>query len=153
MRSHILAPLIATSLVIAAPVSAQDPVQEMAPESEWVERLADPEFQEQMAGMLGGFMTVLLDIPIGQFAEAAQKAIPEGFEDKVDRDGTLSRVDPDMTIGDLARKENPDFEQDMQGKLRKGSAMAGILASEIGVLLPQLKAMSERMKRRMEEHQ
>ncbi|MEL6875986.1 MAG: hypothetical protein AAGM33_10980 [Pseudomonadota bacterium] len=149
MRSHILAPLIATSLVIAAPVSAQD----RTPESEWAERIADPEFQEQMAGMLGGFMTVLLDIPIGQFAQAAQKAIPEGFEDKVDRDGTLSRVDPDMTIGDLAREDNPDFEEDMQGKLRKGSAMAGILASEIGALLPQLKAMSERMKRRMEEHQ
>lgn len=149
MRTHILAPLIATSLVIAAPVSAQD----MAPESEWAERIADPEFQEQMAGMLGGFMTVLLDIPIGQFAEAAQKAIPEGLEDKVDRDGSLSRIDPDMTIGDLARKDNPDFEQDMQGKLRKGSAMAGILASEIGALLPQLKAMSERMKQRMEEHQ
>lgn len=149
MRTPILAPLIATSLVIAAPVSAQ----EMAPESEWAERIADPEFQEQMAGMLGGFMTVLLDISIGQFAEAAQKAIPEGFEDKVDRDGTLSRVDPDLTIGDLARKDNPDFEQDMQGKLRKGSAMAGILAAEIGALLPQLKAMSERMKQRMEEHQ
>jgi hypothetical protein len=149
MRTHILAPLIATSLVIAAPVSAQ----EMAPESEWAERMADPDFQEQMGGMLGGFMTVLLDIPIGQFAEAAQKAIPEGLEDKVDRNGSLSRVDPDMTIGDLARKDNPDFEQDMQGKLRKGSAMAGILASEIGALLPQLKAMSERMKRRMEEHQ
>ena len=149
MRSHILAPLLATSLIVAAPVSAQ----EMAPETEWAERVADPEFQEQMAGMLGGFLTVILDIPIGQFATAAQQAIPEGLEDKVDRDGKLSRIDPDMTIGDLASGDNPDFEQDMQGKLRKGSAMAGILASEIGALLPQLKAMSERMKRRMEEQQ
>ncbi|SIN59915.1 hypothetical protein SAMN02745824_0453 [Parasphingorhabdus marina DSM 22363] len=149
MRSHILAPLMATSLIVAAPVSAQ----EMAPETEWAERVADPEFQEQMAGMLGGFLTVILDIPIGQFATAAQQAIPEGLEDKVDRDGKLSRIDPDMTIGDLASGDNPDFEQDMQGKLRKGSAMAGILASEIGALLPQLKAMSERMKRRMEEQQ
>lgn len=149
MRTQFLAPIIATSLVFAAPVSAQD----MAPESEWAERLADPEFQEQMAGMLGGFMTVILDIPIGQFATAAQQAIPEGLEDKVDRDGKLSRIEPDMTIGDLAGGDDPDFEEDMQGKLRKGSAMAGILASEIGALLPQLKAISERMKRRMEEQQ
>lgn len=146
MRSLFIVPLVAVSLSIAAPASAQD----TAPEPEWAEKLADPEFQDQMAGMMTGFMAMVMEVPIGQFAAAAEKALPEDLADKVDRDGKLSRIDPDMTIGDLARKDDPDFDQNIEGKVRKGTIMAGLLASELGTLLPQLEAMAETLKRKME---
>lgn len=146
MRSLFIVPLVAVSLSIAAPASAQD----TAPEPEWTEKLADPEFQDQMAGMMTGFMAMVMEVPIGQFAAAAEKALPEDLADKVDRDGKLSRIDPDMTIGDLARKDDPDFDQNIEGKVRKGTIMASLLASELGTLLPQLEAMAETLKRKME---
>lgn len=149
MRSFFIVPLVAVSLSIAVPASAQD----AAPEPEWTEKLADPEFQDQMAGMMTGFLAMVMEVPIGQFAAAAEKALPEELADKVDRDGKLSRVDPDMTIGDLARNDDPDFDQDIEGKVRKGTVMASLLASELGTLLPQLEAMAERLKQRIGERE
>lgn len=147
MRSLFIVPLVAVSLSIAAPASAQD----APPEPEWTEKLADPEFQDQMAGMMTGFMAMIMEVPIGQFAAAAEKALPEDLADKVDRNSKLSRIDPDMTIGDLARKDDPDFDQNIEGKVRKGTIMASLLASELGTLLPQLEAMAKRLKHRMDE--
>ncbi|MEO9467756.1 hypothetical protein [Parasphingorhabdus sp.] len=147
MRSLFIVPLVAVSLSLAAPASAQD----AAPESEWTEKLADPEFQDQMAGMMTGLVKMVMEIPVGQFAAAAEKALPEELADKVDSDGKLSRIDPDMTIGDLARKDDPDFDQNIEGKVRKGTVMASLLASELGTLLPQLEAMAKRLKHRMGE--
>lgn len=143
---HILAlPLLAVSLSLAAPASAQD----REPESELVEKLNDPAFQDGMVAMMSGFMSAMMDLPIGQFAAAMEKAVPEGMDDGE----AFSRIDPDDTLGDLAARDNPDFDADMEDKMRTGTAMMGIMASEFGALLPQLRAIGERIKQRMEERE
>lgn len=145
---HFLAlPLLAVSLSLAAPASAQD----REPESEMIEKLNDPAFQDGMVAMISGFMTAMMDLPIGQFAAAVEKAVPEDMKEE----DTFSRIDPDATLGDLAARDNAnfghDFNADMEDKMRKGTAMMGIMASEFGAILPQLKAMGERVKSRMDE--
>lgn len=143
MRHFLALPLLAVSLSLAAPAFAQD----QAPESEMIEKLNDPAFQDGMVAMMSGFMTAMMDLPIGQIAAAVEKAVPEGMDDEE----TFSRIDPDATLGDMAARDNPDFNADMENKMRKGTAMMGIMASEFGAMLPQLKAMGEKMKRRMGE--
>lgn len=142
MRHFLTFPLLAVSLSLAVPASAKD----QAPESEMTEKLNDPAFQDGMVSMMGGFMAAMMDMPIGQFAAAMDKAIPENMK----KDDGLSDIDPQATVGDLARRDDPDFDQNMEHKLRKGTAIMGIMASEFGALLPQLRAMGEKMKRRME---
>ncbi|WP_108811403.1 hypothetical protein [Sphingorhabdus sp. Alg231-15] len=143
MRHFLALPLLAVSLSLAAPASAQD----QASESEMIEKFNDPAFQDNMVSVMSGFMTAMMDLPIGQFAAAMEKAVPEGMDDQE----AFSRIDPDATLGDLAARDNPNFNAEMEDKMRKGTAMMGIMASEFGALLPQLKAMGERMKRRMED--
>lgn len=143
MRHFLALPLLAVSLSLAVPASAQDQM----PESEMIEKLNDPDFQDGMVAMMSGFMTAMMDLPIGQFAAAMEKAVPEDMDDGE----RFSRIDPDATLGDLAGHDNPNFNADIEGKMRKGTAMMGIMASEFGAMLPQLKAMGERMKRRMGE--
>ena len=63
----------------------------------------------------------------------------------------ISNIDPNDTIGDLARRDNPDFDRNMDDKLRTGTAMMGIMATEFGALLPELRAMGDRLKKRMEQ--
>ena len=147
MRYFFALPLLAVSLSLAAPVAAQD----HEPESEIVDKLNDPAFQDNMVSMMSGFMAAMMDLPIGQFAAAIEKSVPEGMDD----DGAFSRIDPDATLGDLAGRGDPDFGQnlnaDMEDRMRKGTAIMGIMASEFGAMLPQLKAMGERMKSRLGE--
>jgi hypothetical protein len=142
MRSLFSLPLLAVSLSLSVPAAAQDE----AAESEMIDKLNDPEFQDDMVSVMSGFMTAMMDLPIGQFAAAMEKAVPEDLNDGE----TFSNVDPDTTLGDLAARDNPDFNADMEDKMRKGTAMMGIMASEFGALLPQLKAIGEKMKRRMD---
>ncbi len=142
MRSLFSLPLLAMSLSLSVPAAAQDE----GAESEMIEKLNDPEFQDGMVSMMSGFMTAMMDFPIGQFAAAMEKAVPKGM----DGGETFSDIGPDATLGDLTARDNPDFNADMEDKMRKGTVMMGILASEFGALLPQLKAMGEQMKQRMD---
>ncbi|VAW05363.1 hypothetical protein MNBD_ALPHA04-158 [hydrothermal vent metagenome] len=143
MRHFLALPFLTIALSLSVPAAAQ----ELTPESEMIEKLNDPAFQDGMASMMAGFLSAMMELPIGQFAAAANKAIPDNMK----KEGGLSAIDPDATIGDLAGGDDPDFEHNMENKMRQGTAMMGIMASEFSALLPQLKEMGERMKRRMEK--
>lgn len=137
--------IFTASLIIASPALARE--QQL--EADTIERLNDPVFQDNMVLMMSGFMAAMMDLPIGKFAHAMDKALPEEMR----RDGDSPKIDPDATLGDLARNDDPGFDRDAEEKMRRGTAMMGIMASEFGALLPQLKAIGNRMKRRMETTQ
>tara|TARA_R110000796_G_scaffold8843_33_gene29407 strand:- start:26316 stop:26750 length:435 start_codon:yes stop_codon:yes gene_type:complete len=139
---HFTLPVFAAALTLANPAQAQD----YQPDSEMVERLNDPAFQDDMVSMMSGFMMAMMDLPIGQFAQAMDKAMPEDMRG----DDGFSAISPDATLGDLARRDDLDFDRDAQAEMRRGTAMMGIIASEFGALLPQLQAIGNRMKRRMD---
>ena len=136
-------PIAAIALVLANPALAED----RSPESEWAERLNDPAFQDGMADLFSGFMAAMMDLPIGQFAHSMEKALPENAR----REGKLSKIDPDATLGELARRDNPNFDRDMEDKVRQGTAMMGAMATEFSALIPEFRDMADRMKRRMEQ--
>nr|WHW29404.1 hypothetical protein [uncultured bacterium] len=142
MRRLLSLPILAASMALANPVWAAD----SGTESEMVEKLNDPEFQDGLASMMSGFMAAMMDFPIGQFAHSIERAIPQDMR----RDRNFSDIDPDEKVGDLTRRDDPDFGRNMDSKLRQGTAMMGILASEFGSLLPELRAIGDRMKDRMD---
>ncbi|MEH6757009.1 MAG: hypothetical protein V7676_05815 [Parasphingorhabdus sp.] len=141
MRQFLALPLLAISLGVTTSASAQD----QDANSKIIEKLDDPAFQDSMIAMMSGFMTAMMDLPIGQFAAVIEKSMPE----TIDKGDSFSHIDPDSTLGDLARDNDPNFDSNMEEKMRAGTAMMGIMANEFGALLPQLKAMGEKMKRRM----
>tara|TARA_R110000824_G_scaffold239817_2_gene428492 strand:- start:1495 stop:1932 length:438 start_codon:yes stop_codon:yes gene_type:complete len=142
MTLPIFGPIFTASLILASPALAQD----HRPETGMVEKLNDPEFQDNMVSMMSGFMVAMMDLPIGQFAHAMDKAMPEDMR----RDDDFAAIDRDATLGDFARGDDPDFDRHAEEKMRRGTAMMGNIATEFGTLLPQLQAIGERMKRRME---
>jgi hypothetical protein len=142
MRRLLSLPILAVSMALANPAMAA----EQASEAEMVEKLNDPEFQDGLTSMMSGFMGAMMALPIGEFAHSIEKAIPENMR----RDRDLSDIDRDATVGDLARRDDPDFDRNMENKMRQGTAMMGFMASEFGALLPELRALGERMKERME---
>ena len=141
MRQFLSLPIFAASMALANPVMAA----EEAPETEIIEKLNDPEFQDGLTSMMSGFMGAMMALPIGEFAHSIDKAMPENMR----RDRDFSDIDRDATFGDLARRDDPDFDRDIDDKMRQGTAMMGFMASEFGALLPELRAMGERMKERM----
>ena len=142
MHRLLFLPLLAAATAMASPVMAS----EQTPESEIMEKLNDPEFQDGLVSMMSGFMGAMMEIPIGQLAHSIEKAIPENMR----RDRKFSDIDRDATVGDFARRDDPDFDRNLEHKMRHGTAMLGIMASEFGALLPELRAMGERLKDRME---
>lgn len=143
MRSPITLPLLAVALSLSVPAMAQD----RNDDSEIVEKLNDPVFQDNMVTMMSGLMGAMMELPVGPFVTAIEQAVPADMQG----DAALSGIAPDATLGDLARGDDPDFDRNIEDKMRKGTAMMGLLASEFGALLPQLKAIGERVKNRMEE--
>ncbi len=142
---RITLPVFTASFILANPALAQD----NRPDTEMVERLNDPVFQDNMVSMMSGFMMAMMDLPIGQFAGALDKAIP----DEIRRDRGLSHIDPDATLGDIAQQDDPDFDRDAERTIRQGTMMMGVMASEFGALLPRLHAIGDRMKRQLEATQ
>lgn len=142
MRHLYSLPFIAASMALASPVMAA----EQPPEAEIIEKLNDPEFQDGLTAMMSGFMGAMMALPIGEFAHSIEKAVPENMR----RDRDFSDIDRHATVGDLARRDDPDFDRDIEDKMRQGTAMMGFMASEFGALLPELRALDERMKERME---
>lgn len=142
MRRLLSLPILAVSMALANPAMAA----EQTPEAEMIEKLNDPAFQDDLTSMMSGFMGAMMTLPIGEFAHSIEKAIPENMR----RDRDFSDIDRDATFGDLARRDDPDFDRNMENRMRQGTAMMGFLASEFGALLPELRALGERMKERME---
>ncbi len=139
---HFTLPVFAAALILANPVHAQD----NQPENEMVERLNDPAFQNDMATMMAGVMTAMMDLPIGQFAGVLDQTIPPEMR----RDDDLATIDPDTTLGDLARRDDPDFDRNAEEKMRQGTAMMGAMAAQFAALVPQLQTMIGTIKRRTE---
>lgn len=129
----------ASALLIAMPVHAQS----APPEAELVDRLNDPVFQEEIGDMFAGFLGAMMTLPVGEVAHAVDRALP----DTIDREPL--DIPPDATLGELAGKGDPDFEDRIEDKARSIPPMLGTMASVMGAMLPQLRAMGEDLRERM----
>lgn len=118
----------------ALPLEAEPALAEMS------EKLADPEFQAQAASVVQVLLGSMLDLKVGPFAEAMNRAT----------DGEGPDIDPDATIRDLA-PEAEDVPAEVSERLPEAMNTMSAFADGMQAMLPALRDMAERMRGAMEQ--
>lgn len=135
---RLLAPALVSALAFAPlPAMAKD-----APLGRVVEELTDPARQDALAGGLEALTAALLDLKVGPFMKAMERA-GAGRERR--------DVDPETTLGDLAGPDARDMPHELSSKVPVMMDTMGAMAGQMGVMLPQLEAMAKRMEGAMDE--
>jgi hypothetical protein len=161
MRSRyvfFVAPLLA---VAAAPAAAQDvvfvpgtgePAAVQAIEDDYgadadegktdfdgmADKMGDPAIQAGVAAVVERTTATMMDLPIGRFAEAIERARP----------GTVGRrIREDSTVADLAGRDARYLPQELGERSREAMGMMSGFARAMAVMMPEF----ERMGREMEE--
>ncbi len=132
LRSTVIAAAFAVALL--APVTASAREQGLG---DAAAKLSDPRLQNAMAGAIAAMSEAMLDMKMAPFAKA--------MESMGDKDAARE-IDPDATLRDMAGPEAARMPQELS---RKVPAMMGAMAGMAGAMeamLPQFKAMGERMK-------
>jgi len=134
-RALFALPLIA--LALPAPVLAQvadDDAMAVA------RQLQDPRAQDALAQTLSAMAAAMLDMRIGGIVNAVGKADPSG---------KTREADPDMTVADMASRDNPDFSDNLDSDIRYGTRMVGAMAGAMAELLPQLSSLAREVEDRV----
>lgn len=134
---RLLAPVLVSALALAPlPAAAKD-----APIGRVVEELTDPDRQDALAGGLEALTAALLDLKVGGFMKAMERAgNGRGMRD----------VDEDTTLGDLAGPQSRELPREVSAKVPMMMDTMGAMAGEMGAMLPQLERMARRMEGVME---
>jgi len=129
----------AVATVALAPVPALAGERESGL-SEMSARLADPELQGAIAGMLGALSNAMLAMKVAPIAKAA-----EAMGDRK----LARRIGPDTSLRDLAGRDSTRMQRELDEKLpRAMTAMAGMTGA-MEAMLPQLEAMARQMGEQM----
>ncbi|RHW17588.1 hypothetical protein D1610_09035 [Sphingomonas gilva] len=119
--------------LIAAPVAAQ--YRDAPPEVELADRLNDPLLQHGVAASMSAMLGALLDTQVGAFAQFTAP-----HED----------IRPDDTLRDLARRDDPYFEERAYADARRSTELMGRMAGSFAAMMPQLRATADRMRHEFE---
>lgn len=141
MRKFLIA---AAAFAAAAPALAAQPAPQAAPapavdprDEEIRRNLPNPAEMKQMGEATARMMEAMMDVPIGPLREAA-----EGRK--------LSRREREETIGDHARRGDPQFKERMRDQIGLATVAMGALAEQMVVMAPVLRRTLEDVERRME---
>lgn len=134
-RALFALPLLAIAL--PAPALAQDSDDDLI---RTAQQFQDPRTQDTLAAALSAMVGAMLDMRVGGIANAVAKADPSGRS---------REVDPDMTVADMASRDNPDFADELDGDIRDGTRMVGTMAGALAELLPQLTVLARDVEERV----
>jgi hypothetical protein len=114
--------------------------------AEMADRLGDPELQHSFAGVLVALSDALLGMKVAPMARAAAAMGDSHMDGHMDR-----RIGPNTTLRDLAGPDARNLKAGITEKVpQMMSAMAGMTGA-MQAILPQLEAMAEQMKGRLDE--
>jgi hypothetical protein len=138
MRSVLLA-VVAVTLsapALAAPSKTTRDAQAMA------ERLNDPVMQAAMAGGINAMLGALLDMRLDGIAKALE---PLNGGKRVDLKG--------RTVREMAERDDPYFEEKLQGGTRAVIGGMGAMASALATAMPELERAMAKMGEAMDKAQ
>ena len=148
MRNFMIA---AAALAIAAPAAAQQPAPEargnaatqpapsVDPRDEEIRRNMPSQAEmKEMGEIAARGMEAMMDVPIGPLREAV-----EGRK--------LSPRERKETLGDHARRDDPQFKERMRDQIGLATVALGALAEQMTVMGPVLRRTLEDVTRRMED--
>jgi hypothetical protein len=126
----VLIPILALAFATpaaAAPSESQRDMEAMA------EKLSDPATQSAMAGAFGAMMGAFLDMRVDGIAKALE---PMNGGKRIKMKGN--------TVREIASRNDPRFEQKLEGSSRAMIGGLGAMASAMAAMMPQLEeAMSK----------
>jgi hypothetical protein len=128
------------SPVLANASAFADPVADETSSAEDMERMAqtmaDPKMQDSVAHMVEGMTNMMMHLPVGQFAEAIEKARPGSMK---------KRIRSDATLADLAGRKGKDLPEKLAKESRAMMAMMGGFTKAFATMLPEFEKMGEEM--------
>ena len=124
----------------AAPALAQAPAARapVPPPAELQRALNDPAMADRMANMMQALSKAFLDLPVGEIQAAAEGRAPTAAEKK-------------LTVRDLGRRNDPNFERDLQRQIAQGGPMIRqsmkALSDSIPAMMKSLEDVQESIER------
>ena len=124
--------LLPIALVVASQAHAQDHAAPRQVTAEQVgEALSNPMVQAGVAGMVGAFADALLDTRVGPLAHYTDP-----------RDGIRAQD----SLGDLIRRDDPDFDARLQQRTRAAVALTGQAARDAAAMSRELGKTADRLR-------
>jgi hypothetical protein len=119
------------ALALAGPASAQ---RVFTPEAEEdVVRAIPPAAQVEAVGeAMDRVLGAVLNMPIGPLVDAIDAADPRGRRDR-------ARYPRDATVGDMASRDDPYFEDRLRDSISRNSADMGRAMEQIAIAAPALR--------------
>ncbi|NJM49693.1 MAG: hypothetical protein HC843_01335 [Sphingomonadales bacterium] len=103
-------------------------------------KLNDPAMQDGIANMAKNLGNVMMQLPVGTFIHAIEKARP-GIVDR--------RYDEDMTLADMAGPEGENLPAEIGAQSRTAVQMMGGFADALAGFMPQLEQMGRALEKSM----
>lgn len=106
------------------------------------EKLADPRVQNGVADMVERMGETMLDLPVGKFAAAIERAHPGTIE---------KRISEDATVADLAGRDAERLPRELGKGSRQMMAMLSGFASAFATMMPEFEQMGRDLERSMKD--
>jgi hypothetical protein len=131
LRKLILAPVaLAAASLVAAPALAQSYVDPR--DQELIESLPHPYEVEEMGDRFGQALGAIVNVPVG------------GVINTID---PTARAHPNTSIGDLARRDDPDFDAKLQDQVAGLSLKMADMVRGVAVAAPAFRRSLEELER------
>ncbi|WP_375429423.1 hypothetical protein [uncultured Sphingomonas sp.] len=119
------------SLVLTAPALASERHPRRPDPEVLASTLGSPAAQDALAATITRLASIVLDTRVGPIA-----ALTRPRDD----------VRPDDTLGDIVRRDDPDFERRLQRRTRRAAETAGEAASSAITQMAELRRTAERLR-------
>jgi hypothetical protein len=143
MRLPFVALLLAS--IVATPAFAGSRHPEDAEIARAADKLNDPAMQSAMSGVMVAMADMMMSMRVDKFRDAVAKVDPDA---RRDRDGDWDNA---RTLGDVVQRDNPRFRDDLRDNSRMAMGMMGSMATSMAGMMPEFRAMAERMSRDLEK--
>jgi hypothetical protein len=125
-------------LIVAAPCAAQRPAPaQAAPAVQLPSQLTDPAMADRLANVMQALSKAFLNLPAGEIQAAVEGRKPNASERR-------------MTVRDLGRRTDPNFERKVQQQLAKTKPMIEQNLKTIISVLPSMMQSLEQAGRSLE---
>lgn len=127
-RFLVVAPVLAA---LALPTAAAAKDRAIERDAQQIARIAnDPETQHAVAQSLSTLLNALMDVKIGPMVKAMEGVDPKGRK--------MRGVDADTTIGDMAAKQDRNYQAKLDRGIDQSTKAMGAVATGLAAMLPSL---------------
>ena len=104
------------------------------------ERLNDPAMQSAVSGMMLAMSDAFMDLRVDRLRAAIARVDPDLRDDDAD-------WDQPRTVGDMIARDDPYYREHLARDSRRAVGTMGAMASGMAEMVPELRAMGDRMGR------